>query len=54
VQSFFEGKLPQLANRPIKWVIFGPLERRISDGFEPPPNLEPVFTTEDLSIYLVK
>ena len=54
VQAFFQGKLPDLASKPIKWVVYGPLERRLNPDFQPPDNLELVYDTQELQIYQVK
>jgi hypothetical protein len=52
--AFLEGQFPELANPPIKWVIYGPEERAINSNFTVPENLELVYETSDLRIYQVK
>jgi hypothetical protein len=54
VQTFFQGNLPELASHPIKWVVFGPLERKLSARFRRPDNLDLVYDAEDLQIYRVR
>jgi hypothetical protein len=54
VQAFFEGRLPQLAEAPIKWVIYGPEEKAINPAFEAPANLILAFEAPELKIYRVK
>jgi hypothetical protein len=54
VEAFFQGDLPELAGSPIKWVIYGPSERRLSPNFQIPGNLELVYDIEDLQIYQVR
>jgi hypothetical protein len=54
VQAFFQGKLPELATRPIQWVVYGPFERRLNPNFESPEDLELVYDSQDLQIYKVK
>jgi hypothetical protein len=54
VQSFFEGKLPQLANSPVKWVVYGPFERELSPNFPATSDLELVYDVQELQIYRVK
>jgi hypothetical protein len=54
VQAFFQGELPALAKPPIKWVVYGPLERKLSSQFQPPGNFELAYNTPDLQIYRVR
>jgi hypothetical protein len=54
VQDFFQGKSPNLATKPIKWIVYGPFEREIDPNFQPPSNLELVYDIQDLQIYQVK
>jgi len=54
VQSFFEGKLPELANRPVKWVVYGPFERQLNPDFQPTDDLELRYNIQELQIYQVK
>ena len=54
VQAFFQGRLPDLARHPIRWVIYGPLERQIGPGFEAPSTLELVYDSQELQIYRVR
>jgi hypothetical protein len=52
--AFLEGKFPELAHSPIKWVIYGPEERAVNPNFTAPENLELKYETSDLRIYQVK
>jgi hypothetical protein len=54
VRAFFQGELPELGDRPIKWVVYGPWERRLNPGFQRMSNLELVYDTQDLQIFRVK
>lgn len=54
VQAFFEGDSPALATPPVKWVVYGPLERKLGPDFQPPANFELVFNTPDVKIYRVR
>ena len=54
VEAFFQGKKPELASQPIKWVIYGPFERRINPNFQTPDNLELAYDMPGLQIYEVK
>ena len=54
VQSFFRGELPELSQTPIRWVVYGPVEREINPGFHPPENLGAVYESPELQIYEVK
>lgn len=54
VESFFAGKMPELASRPIKWVIYGPAERKLDPKFKIPSNLQLVYDAQELQIYQVK
>jgi hypothetical protein len=52
--AFFQGNLPDLADRPIQWIVYGPTERRLAPDFQPLDNLELVYNTKELQIYKVK
>jgi hypothetical protein len=54
VEAFFQGELPELASRPIKWIVYGPLERQLGPEFDAPVNLELVYDSQDLQIYQVR
>jgi len=54
VQEFFQGKLPELANGPIRWVVYGPFERKMNPNFEKSDNLKLVYEIQGLQIYQVK
>ena len=54
VKAFFQGKLPELVSRPIKWVVYGPFERKLSPRFETPEDLQLVYDFQELQIYQVK
>jgi hypothetical protein len=54
VQAFFQGELTELAGRPIKWVVYGPLEKTLSPGFQPMQTLELVYENQDVQIFEVK
>jgi hypothetical protein len=54
VLDFFQGRFPSLANKPIQWVIYGPIESELAPGFQPSSNLELVYDSQDLQIYRVK
>ena len=54
VEAFFRGDLAELASGPIKWVVYGPFERKLSPSFPIPGNLELVYDIEDLQIYQVR
>jgi hypothetical protein len=54
VQSFFQGRLPELAHKPIKWIVYGPFEKEISPNFQPADNLKLVYDDQTLRIYQVK
>jgi hypothetical protein len=54
VQSFFQGRLPELAHKPIKWIVYGPFEKELSPNFLPPDNLKLVYDDQTLRIYQVK
>jgi hypothetical protein len=54
VEAFFQGRRPELANIPIQWVVYGPLERQLHSTFEVLPNLELVYDISDIQIYRVK
>lgn len=54
VQAFFEGQKPDLANMPVKWIVYGPSERKLDAAFEPTANMELLYEIPDLQIYLVK
>jgi hypothetical protein len=54
VEAFYQGKLPELANKPIKWVVYGPFERQLGPEFDAPVKLEIVYDSYDLQIYQVR
>jgi len=54
VLAFFQGDLPSLASKPIKWIVYGPAERKFVSDFQPPPSLELVYDSRGLQIYRVK
>ncbi len=54
VQSFFQGKLPEVANAPVKWIVYGPFERELSSNFPVMSELELVYDIQELQIYRVK
>jgi hypothetical protein len=54
VHTFFQGKLPELASKPIKWVVYGPYEKKLGPDFKIPINLELVYSNQDLQIYRVR
>lgn len=54
VQFFFEGQTPELASKPIKWVVYGPWERRLNPSFQPMKNLELVYDNQGLQVFQVK
>ncbi|HLO15978.1 MAG TPA: hypothetical protein VK206_14190 [Anaerolineales bacterium] len=54
VQAFFRGELPELAGKPIQWVVYGPFERKLGVNFRRAENLEQVYETPELQIYRVK
>ena len=54
VQKFFQGKLPELAKHPIKWVVYGPFERKNAPNFVKPDSLELTYDTQELQIYKVR
>jgi len=54
VQSFFGGELPELASDPIKWVVYGPFEKKLNPDFKKPDKLELVYDTPELQIYQVR
>jgi hypothetical protein len=54
VQAFFKGESPELARKPIKWVVYGPMERKLNPNFATPHNLELVYDIQGLQIYQVK
>jgi len=54
VQAFFQGELLELASSPIKWVVYGPSERKFSPDFQTTDNLELVYDNQELQIYQVK
>lgn len=53
-EAFYTGEYPELAKSPIKWVVFGPLEKKLAPNFQPPSTLKLVYKTQDLQIYEVK
>ena len=54
VLAFFEGNLPDLASKPIEWIVYGQDERKLAAEFQPPGNLELVYDMKELQIYRVK
>jgi hypothetical protein len=56
VENFYLGEVSPgwLAGTPVKWVIYGPYERQLAPGFQPPSNLELSYQNEDVSVYAVK
>jgi hypothetical protein len=54
VQAFFQGGSTELAGRPIKWVVYGPLEQTFNPVFQPMQNLELVYEHQDVKIFQVK
>lgn len=54
VEGFFQGNLPGLVGKPIKWVVYGPLEKQLGPGFEVPSQLELVYDSQELQIYQVR
>jgi len=54
VQSFFQGRLPELAHKPIKWIVYGPFEKELSSTFQATENLRLVYDIQGLQIYQVK
>jgi hypothetical protein len=54
VQAFFQGNRAGLASDPIEWVVYGPLERKLNPGFQPPDHLKLVFSIDELQIFQVK
>jgi hypothetical protein len=54
VQTFFRGESPEIAVKPVAWVVYGPLERQLGPGFKIPDNTQLVYNSPDLQIYQVK
>lgn len=54
VLAFYRGAMPEIASQPIRWVIYGPIEREIDPGFQPPHQLELVYDSMGIQIYKVK
>ena len=54
VEAFFQGKLPQLASKPIKWVVYGPVESQLGPEWQAPANLELVYDSQGVKIYQVR
>jgi hypothetical protein len=54
VHDFFQGESPELASSPIKWVVYGPFERKLDPQFQALDNLEIVYDTPAVQIYRVK
>ena len=54
--AFFDGKAPDgwLKSTPVKWVIYGPLERGINPNFQPGPDLALVYDQQDVQIFEVR
>lgn len=53
MEAFFQGKFPELASKPIKWVVYGPLERQLNPDFVAPASLELVYDSPELQIFEV-
>jgi hypothetical protein len=54
VAAFFRGNMPALASQPVKWVVYGPLERQLSSNFVAPASLELAYDSPELQIYQVR
>ncbi len=56
VTSFYKGQEPVswIKSTPIKWVIYGPLEREINPNFLPGQNLALIYNQDDVQIFQVK
>ena len=54
MEAFFQGDFPDLARRPIQWIVYGPIERRLWPDFHPSEGLELVYYASDVQIYKVK
>ncbi len=56
VKAYYQGILPDdwLDAATVKWVIYGPYERALNEGFQPSPNLELVYESEAVRIYAVR
>jgi hypothetical protein len=54
VESFFQGEHPALAAEPVRWVVYGPLERQFGPGFEVPSGLVLAYESQGLRIYEVR
>lgn len=54
VEAYFQGELPELASRPIEWVVYGPFERKLNPNFQTTNNLEIAYNIQDVQIYRVK
>jgi hypothetical protein len=56
VAAFYRGELPAgwLSRYPIRWVIYGPYERKIAPVFQPGANLELIYEKNEVSIYRVE
>jgi hypothetical protein len=54
MRAFFQGELPELADKPINWVVYGPWERKLNPGFQPMSNLELVYDSQEIQVFQVK
>ena len=54
VQEFFQGGFPKIAGKPIKWIVYGPLEKELGPDFQPTDNLELVYDVQGVQIYEVR
>jgi hypothetical protein len=54
VLEFFQGGLPNIASKPIKWIVYGPFEKELGQNFQPTDNLELVYDFQAVQIYEVK
>jgi len=56
VKSYYQDELPTnwVSQYPISWVIYGPYEKQIAPDFQPNPDLELVYQSDDVQIYKVK
>ncbi len=56
VADWYQANLPEaeLAASGVKWVIYGPYEKRLAPDFRPGDHLETVFTDSEVTLYQVK
>lgn len=56
VADWYQANLPEavLTASGVKWVIYGPYEKRLAPNFMPGSHLEAVFTDSDVTLYRVK